>query len=78
MAAAQSLELARDLRHGEVALHAHILSEPPPPPPPPPPKSPLSKYGKSSILILTKSIGGLVDVTPPSDSIVVGSKYTNI
>lgn len=46
MSAARCLELSKDLRRAEVALHAHILSEPPPPPPPPPPKSPLSKYGK--------------------------------
>ncbi|XP_073961538.1 dynein regulatory complex protein 1 isoform X2 [Choristoneura fumiferana] len=44
MSAARCLELSKDLRRAEVALHAHILAEPPPPPPPPPPKSPLSKY----------------------------------
>ncbi|KAJ0174630.1 hypothetical protein K1T71_009738 [Dendrolimus kikuchii] len=44
MSAARCGELVRELRQGEVALHAHILSEPPPPSPPPPPKSPLAKY----------------------------------
>ncbi|XP_049871921.1 dynein regulatory complex protein 1-like [Pectinophora gossypiella] len=36
-------ELLKELRHAEVALHAHVLAEPPPPPPPKPPKSPLNK-----------------------------------
>ncbi|CAG4952000.1 unnamed protein product [Colias eurytheme] len=43
MNAAQCLELSKQLRQAEVALHAHILAEPPPPPPPPPPKSPLAR-----------------------------------
>ncbi|KAL0871228.1 hypothetical protein ABMA27_004989 [Loxostege sticticalis] len=43
MSAARCAQLMRDLRAAEVALHAHILAEPPPPPPPPPPKSPLAK-----------------------------------
>ncbi|XP_053610676.1 dynein regulatory complex protein 1 [Plodia interpunctella] len=44
MSSAKCAQLSRDLRQAEVALHAHILSEPPPPPPPAPPKSPLAKY----------------------------------
>ncbi|XP_075980358.1 dynein regulatory complex protein 1-like [Anticarsia gemmatalis] len=44
MSAASCLELSKQLRQGEVALHAHILAEPPPLPPAPPPKSPLHKY----------------------------------
>lgn len=51
MAANHCSELSLELRQGEVALHAHILAEPPPPPPPPPPKSPLSKYGKKLYVI---------------------------
>lgn len=47
MAAARCTELSRELRHGEVAIHAHILAEPPPPPPPQPPANPLHKYGQS-------------------------------
>uniref|UniRef100_A0A2H1V4W7 SFRICE_000310 n=1 Tax=Spodoptera frugiperda TaxID=7108 RepID=A0A2H1V4W7_SPOFR len=43
MCASKCLELSKQLRHGEVALHAHILAEPPPPPPQKPPKSPLNK-----------------------------------
>lgn len=45
MSVARCMNLSRQLRQVEVALHAHILSEPPPQPPPPPPKSPLTKYG---------------------------------
>ncbi|XP_061718867.1 dynein regulatory complex protein 1 [Cydia pomonella] len=44
MSVARCAELAKQLRLAEVALHAHILSEPPPPPPPPLPKNPLWKY----------------------------------
>ncbi|XP_013199434.2 dynein regulatory complex protein 1 [Amyelois transitella] len=44
MSAAKCAQMSKELRQAEVALHAHILSEPPPPPPPPPPKSPLTKY----------------------------------
>ncbi|XP_063537087.1 dynein regulatory complex protein 1 [Cydia strobilella] len=44
MSVARCTELAKQLRLAEVALHAHILSEPPPPPPPPLPKNPLWKY----------------------------------
>ncbi|XP_072944853.1 dynein regulatory complex protein 1-like [Epargyreus clarus] len=44
MSVARCMGLARQLRQAEVALHAHILAEPPPQPPPPPPKSPLTKY----------------------------------
>ncbi|XP_063625986.1 dynein regulatory complex protein 1 isoform X2 [Cydia splendana] len=44
MSMARCTELAKQLRLVEVALHAHILSEPPPPPPPPLPKNPLWKY----------------------------------
>ncbi|CAK1555615.1 unnamed protein product [Leptosia nina] len=43
MSAAHCMSLSRELRAAEVALHAHILSEPPPPPPPPAPKSPLKE-----------------------------------
>ncbi|CAH0694618.1 unnamed protein product [Spodoptera exigua] len=43
MSTARCMELSKQLRHGEVALHAHILAEPPPPPPQKPPKSPLNK-----------------------------------
>lgn len=46
MSESQCVQLSRDIRNAEVALHAHILAEPPPPPPPRFPKSPLSKYGK--------------------------------
>ncbi|XP_028168765.1 dynein regulatory complex protein 1 [Ostrinia furnacalis] len=49
MSAARCAQLMRELRQAEVALHAHILSEPPPPPPPPPPKSPLSKLENEEI-----------------------------
>lgn len=45
MSHARCLELSKEIRHGEVALHAHILAEPPPPAPAKPPKSPLAKYG---------------------------------
>ncbi|XP_052756907.1 dynein regulatory complex protein 1 isoform X2 [Galleria mellonella] len=44
MSAARCSQLLRELRQAEVALHAHVLSEPPPQPSAPPPKSPLSKY----------------------------------
>ncbi|XP_047992408.1 dynein regulatory complex protein 1 [Leguminivora glycinivorella] len=44
MSVARCTELAKQLRLAEVALHAHILSEPPPPPPPPLPKNPLWRY----------------------------------
>ena len=47
MSSARCLELCKELRHGEVALHAHILAEPPPPPPGKPPMSPLAKYGNN-------------------------------
>lgn len=52
MSTARCIELSRKLRQGEIALHAHILSEPPPPPPPKAPKNPLNKKGK---LILNTS-----------------------
>ncbi|XP_059052716.1 dynein regulatory complex protein 1 [Achroia grisella] len=44
MAAARCSQLLRELSQAEVALHAHVLSEPPPQAPAPPPKSPLAKY----------------------------------
>ncbi|XP_045774505.1 dynein regulatory complex protein 1 isoform X1 [Maniola jurtina] len=44
MSAARCGELVRSVRAAEVALHAHVLAEPPPLAPPPPPKSPLAKY----------------------------------
>ncbi|CAH2092948.1 unnamed protein product [Euphydryas editha] len=44
MSAARCGALARRVRAAEVALHAHVLAEPPPPAPPTPPKSPLAKY----------------------------------
>ncbi|KAJ8712340.1 hypothetical protein PYW07_005182 [Mythimna separata] len=44
MSSARCLELSKDLRQGEIALHAHILAEPPPPAPHKPPKSPLAAY----------------------------------
>ncbi|XP_039756314.1 dynein regulatory complex protein 1 [Pararge aegeria] len=44
MSAARCGALMRRVRVAEVALHAHILAEPPPQAPPPPPKSPLAKY----------------------------------
>ncbi|CAH0589032.1 unnamed protein product [Chrysodeixis includens] len=43
MSTAKCIDLSRKLRQGEIALHAHILSEPPPPPPPKAPKNPLNK-----------------------------------
>ncbi|XP_047032350.1 dynein regulatory complex protein 1 [Helicoverpa zea] len=43
MSTARCTELSKQLRQGEIALHAHILAEPPPPPPLKPPKNPLSK-----------------------------------
>ncbi|XP_022822853.1 dynein regulatory complex protein 1 isoform X2 [Spodoptera litura] len=43
MCASRCMDLSKQLRHGEIALHAHILAEPPPPPPQKPPKSPLNK-----------------------------------
>ncbi|KAM3965868.1 LOW QUALITY PROTEIN: dynein regulatory complex protein 1 [Aphomia sociella] len=59
MSAARCSQLIQELRQAEVALHAHILSEPPPQPLSPPPKSPLSKYenddtGKSVQTIIAK------------------------
>lgn len=48
MATARCIELSKLLRQGEVALHAHILSEPPPPAPMKPPKCPLTKHGNLS------------------------------
>ncbi|KPJ18758.1 Coiled-coil domain-containing protein 164 [Papilio machaon] len=44
MSESQCAQLSRDIRNTEVALHAHILAEPPPPPPPKFPKNPLIKY----------------------------------
>ncbi|CAK1586986.1 unnamed protein product [Parnassius mnemosyne] len=44
MSEAQCAQHFNDIRNTEVALHAHILAEPPPPPQPKPSKSPLSKY----------------------------------
>ncbi|XP_013148112.1 PREDICTED: dynein regulatory complex protein 1 [Papilio polytes] len=44
MSESQCAQLSRDIRNTEVALHAHILAEPPPPPPPKFPKNPLTKY----------------------------------
>ncbi|XP_068618005.1 dynein regulatory complex protein 1-like [Battus philenor] len=44
MSESHCIELAREIRNTEVALHAHILAEPPPPPPPKFPRSPLAKY----------------------------------
>ena len=52
MSAARCSELAQSVRQAEVALHAHILAEPPPPPPPAPPKNPISKYGIKIIIKL--------------------------
>ncbi|CAH4029957.1 unnamed protein product [Pieris brassicae] len=49
MSSAQCGTLSRQLRAAEVALHAHILAEPPPPPPPPPPKSPLKDAEASEV-----------------------------
>uniref|UniRef100_A0A2A4JWG6 Dynein regulatory complex protein 1 n=1 Tax=Heliothis virescens TaxID=7102 RepID=A0A2A4JWG6_HELVI len=43
MSTARCIELSKQLRQGEIALHAHILAEPPPPPPQKPPRNPLSK-----------------------------------
>ncbi|XP_052743485.1 dynein regulatory complex protein 1 [Bicyclus anynana] len=44
MSAARCGALLRRVRAAEVALHAHVLAEPPPQAPPPPPKSPLAKH----------------------------------
>ncbi|CAG4942479.1 unnamed protein product [Parnassius apollo] len=44
MSEAQCAQLFSDIRNTEVAMHAHILAEPPPPTQPKPSKSPLSKY----------------------------------
>lgn len=52
MSSARCLELSKELRHGEVALHAHILAEPPPPAPHRPPRSPLATYGNNRDIIL--------------------------
>lgn len=46
MSAAKCGQLTQEIRKGEVALHAHILAEPPPSAPAPPSKNPLAKYGK--------------------------------
>lgn len=66
MSSARCHELAQSVRHAEVALHAHILAEPPPPPPPAPPKNPISKYGNNynihiMIFILSRKIIEIVN-----------------
>lgn len=55
MATHRCSELSKELRQGEVALHAQVLAGPPPPPPPPLPKSPLSKYEQRELANKDKS-----------------------
>ncbi|RVE42408.1 hypothetical protein evm_012945 [Chilo suppressalis] len=74
MSTARCSQLARELRQAEVALHAHILSEPPPPPPPPPPKSPLLKLENEGEI--TKSMSSLTyqEAEDPENMLAVEAK----
>ncbi|CAH2043696.1 unnamed protein product, partial [Iphiclides podalirius] len=74
MSESQCVLLSRDIRNAEVALHAHILAEPPPPPPPRFPKSPLSKYGERSATKVRSSVIARSVSASTSRSIHVGFK----
>ncbi|CAG9788733.1 unnamed protein product [Diatraea saccharalis] len=74
MSTARCSQLAREVRQAEVALHAHILSEPPPPPPPPPPKSPLYKLENEEEPTNSSSVVKYKENVDPGNMLAVEAK----